>query len=59
MRGVCFQGPFAGRAFKNSTMIGIGLTPEGIHQNEVMYEFMMENSWRTQPRDVDEWFVYY
>ncbi|CAL1530342.1 unnamed protein product [Lymnaea stagnalis] len=49
------KGPFLGRQFPNSTMVGIGLTPEGIHQNEVMYEFMMENSWRTQPRDINDW----
>ncbi|XP_059151841.1 alpha-N-acetylglucosaminidase-like isoform X1 [Physella acuta] len=53
------MGPFAGRQFPNSTMIGIGLTPEGIHQNEVMYEFMMENSWRTEPRDIDQWVTQY
>uniref|UniRef100_A0A0B7BFH7 Alpha-N-acetylglucosaminidase n=1 Tax=Arion vulgaris TaxID=1028688 RepID=A0A0B7BFH7_9EUPU len=49
------KGPFAARAFPNSTMIGIGLTPEGINQNEVIYEFMMENSWRNETRDVDAW----
>ncbi|CAG5128887.1 unnamed protein product [Candidula unifasciata] len=49
------NGPFTARAFPNSTMIGIGLTPEGINQNEVMYEFMMENSWRTAPRDLQQW----
>ncbi|XP_012945530.1 alpha-N-acetylglucosaminidase [Aplysia californica] len=52
-------GPFNGRKFPNSSMIGIGLTPEGINQNEVMYEFMMENAWRTEPRDVDQWVVSY
>jgi len=48
-------GPFDGRSYKNSTMIGIGLTPEGINQNEIVYEFMMENAWRTEPRNVDDW----
>lgn len=38
-------------------MIGIGLTPEGINQNEFIYEFMMENSWRTAPRDIEQWSV--
>ncbi|XP_012943397.1 alpha-N-acetylglucosaminidase-like [Aplysia californica] len=50
-------GPFHGRRFPNSSMVGIGLTPEGINQNEVMYEFMLENAWRTEPRDVDQWSV--
>uniref|UniRef100_A0A2C9K9Q2 Alpha-N-acetylglucosaminidase n=1 Tax=Biomphalaria glabrata TaxID=6526 RepID=A0A2C9K9Q2_BIOGL len=53
------KGPFIGRQFANSTMVGIGITPEGIHQNEVMYEFMLENSWRSQPRDVNDWIVKY
>uniref|UniRef100_X1Z3X3 Alpha-N-acetylglucosaminidase n=1 Tax=Capitella teleta TaxID=283909 RepID=X1Z3X3_CAPTE len=53
------QGPFEGRSFVNSTMVGIGLTPEGINQNEVMYEFMMENSFRSQPVELTEWFDKY
>ncbi|XP_055885220.1 alpha-N-acetylglucosaminidase-like isoform X4 [Biomphalaria glabrata] len=53
------KGPFIGRQFANSTIVGIGITPEGIHQNEVMYEFMLENSWRSQPRDVNDWIVKY
>ena len=39
----------------NSTMVGIGLTPEGINQNNVMYEFMMENAWRREPTDLTQW----
>ena len=31
---------------------------EGINQNNVMYEFMLENSWRQQPRNVTEWFEF-
>lgn len=49
------QGPFQGRSFPNSTMVGIGITPEGINQNNVMYEFMLENSWRKQPADLTDW----
>jgi len=36
-------------------MIGIGLTPEGIHNNEVMFDFMNENSWRDEPRNIIQW----
>lgn len=39
-------GPDAGRAYPNSSMVGIGLTMEGINQNELLYEFMLEKSWR-------------
>lgn len=55
MFDVVFQGPFHGRSFPNSTMIGIGITMEGINQNEVVYEFMNENAWRTSPRNITDW----
>jgi len=48
-------GPLQARTLINTTIIGIGITMEGIHQNEMMYEFMMENAWRTSPRDIMEW----
>ena len=35
--------------------IGIGLTPEGIEQNPVMYELMTDNAWRKEPIDVTSW----
>ncbi|MCC9168428.1 alpha-N-acetylglucosaminidase [Pontibacter harenae] len=39
----------------NGKMVGIGLTPEAIEQNPVMYELMMENAWRDTPIDLDSW----
>ena len=27
-------------------MVGIGITMEGINQNELVYEFLLEKSWR-------------
>ncbi|GAV06611.1 hypothetical protein RvY_16572-2 [Ramazzottius varieornatus] len=47
--------PMEARNASGSTMIGVGLTMEGINQNEVMYELMNEMSWRTQPVAIDEW----
>lgn len=38
---------------------GIGLTPEGIEQNPVMYELMMTNAWRDQPINLDNWLEEY
>ncbi len=38
---------------------GIGLTMEGIEQNPVIYELMMENSWRSQPISLQEWIPKY
>jgi len=44
-----FQNPQSGQ------MLGIGLTPEGIEQNPVMYELMMENVWRKESINLDTW----
>ena len=59
---ICFwyfhQGPSKGRNFPNSTMVGIGLTMEGIFQNEVIYEFMNENSYSPNPRNLTKWLVW-
>ena len=49
------QGPFTGRSYPNSTMIGIGITPEGINQNDVVYEFMLEHAWRKAPENLSSW----
>lgn len=38
---------------------GIGLTMESIEQNPVMYELMLENVWRDQPIDLDQWLKEY
>jgi alpha-N-acetylglucosaminidase len=40
-------------------MIGIGLTMEGIEQNPVIYELMMQHTWQTQPVQLDEWLSKY
>ncbi|XP_046556679.1 alpha-N-acetylglucosaminidase-like [Haliotis rubra] len=53
------EGPFNGRNFPNSTMVGTGLTPEGINQNEVMYEFMNEQAWRPGSVNTTEWIDLY
>ncbi len=40
-----------------SNLVGIGLTPEAIDTNPIIYDFMMEFSWgdASKPRDVDAW----
>jgi alpha-N-acetylglucosaminidase len=40
-------------------MAGIGLTPEAIEQNPVIYELMLDNIWTDQPVDVDKWLPQY
>ncbi len=51
------RGPHEARAFVNSSMIGIGLTMEGINQNELMYEFFLEKAWRSEMTDeeISDW----
>ncbi|WP_342645447.1 alpha-N-acetylglucosaminidase [Mucilaginibacter sp. CSA2-8R] len=34
---------------------GIGLTPEAIEQNPVMYELLLDNVWRSTPIDLPTW----
>ncbi|KAF2894776.1 hypothetical protein ILUMI_11396 [Ignelater luminosus] len=49
----------AARNKPNSTLIGTGLTPEGINQNYVVYDLMNEMGWRKEPSDLNEWFTNY
>ncbi|CAN8004413.1 unnamed protein product, partial [Ixodes hexagonus] len=51
-------GPQNARNANHSTMIGTGLTPEGIFQNDMMFEFMNENAWRFSV-DIDQWVLNY
>ncbi|XP_063910098.1 alpha-N-acetylglucosaminidase-like isoform X1 [Zophobas morio] len=48
--------PIKARNMENSTMIGTGLTPEGINQNYVIYELMTESAWRETPANLTTWF---
>ncbi|CAL4129549.1 unnamed protein product, partial [Meganyctiphanes norvegica] len=45
----------AARAYPNVSMVGTGLTPEGINQNYVMYDLMNEQAWRTGPLNITTW----
>nr|CAD7426836.1 unnamed protein product [Timema monikensis] len=49
------QKVFVARALTNGTMVGTGLTPEGINQNYVIYDLMTEMSWRTEPTNLTQW----
>ncbi|XP_047998662.1 alpha-N-acetylglucosaminidase [Leguminivora glycinivorella] len=50
---------YTARSKTNSTMIGVGLTPEGINQNYVVYELMLESAWRREPVDLNTWIAAY
>lgn len=40
-------------------MTGIGLTPEAIEQNPVLYELMLEHAWHKDAIDLDQWLKAY
>jgi alpha-N-acetylglucosaminidase len=40
-------------------MAGMGLTMEAIDQNPVVYSLMLDNVWRNQPIELDEWLKQY
>lgn len=48
-------GPVHAQTHKGSTMIGTGLTPEGIEQNDIVYELMNEMGWRSEAVDIPSW----
>lgn len=49
------SGPFKAMRFPNSTLVGLGMTPEGIEQNPVMFELMSELAWRKEPVNLSKW----
>ncbi|KAK2815434.1 hypothetical protein Q5P01_025901 [Channa striata] len=53
------SGPFEALNFPNSTMVGVGMTPEGIEQNPVIYELMSELAWRKEPVNLSKWVSLY
>lgn len=40
-------------------MLGIGLTPEGIEQNDVVYDYMTEVTWYEREPDMAQWISEY
>lgn len=40
-------------------MVGVGITPEGINQNYVMYEFALDRAWYQNSTDVPDWITTY
>lgn len=53
------EGPFKALHFPNSTLVGLGMTPEGIEQNPVTYELMSELAWRKEPVNLAKWVSLY
>ncbi len=40
---------------KKGNLIGYGLCPEGIENNEMLYELLTDMAWRTTPAELDAW----
>lgn len=51
-----FQTVIGGRNYPNTTMVGTGLTMEGINQNYVAYDIMLEMGWRGEAPDLNQWY---
>lgn len=51
--------PAAALAYPNSTMVGTGLTPEGINQNYFIYELMIERGFYASSTNLTQWVVDY
>lgn len=52
-------GPFEALRFPNSTLVGLGMAPEGIEQNPVVYELISELAWRKEPVNLLKWVSLY
>lgn len=58
IRIVNIEVPRAAR-MENSTMLSVGITPEGIHQNYVVYEFALEKAWQHKEINHKKWVKYF
>ena len=44
---------------KHGNMVGFGISPEGIDQNEVVYELLTDMEWIDKPVNLDKWIASY
>lgn len=51
--------PRAANELTNSTMVGVGITPEGIFQNYVVYQFTLEKAWNYNKINHKKWIKLY
>lgn len=59
MRHVAYDPAMALHDPDAEKMVGIGLTPEAIEQNPVLYQLMTDNVWRSDPIHLDRWLQAY
>ncbi|TSL82561.1 Alpha-N-acetylglucosaminidase [Bagarius yarrelli] len=53
------SGPFEAKNFPASTLVGLGIAPEGIEQNPVIYELMAELAWHKKAVNLTKWVSLY
>ncbi|KAA8540869.1 hypothetical protein F0562_024993 [Nyssa sinensis] len=53
------SGPVEARTSENSTMVGVGMSMEGIEQNPVVYDLMSEMAFQHDKIDVETWIDLY
>ncbi|KAF2311400.1 hypothetical protein GH714_022302 [Hevea brasiliensis] len=53
------SGPVEARTSENSTMVGVGMSMEGIEQNPVVYDLMSEMAFQHKKVDVKAWIDLY
>ncbi|OQR82039.1 alpha-N-acetylglucosaminidase (NAGLU) [Thraustotheca clavata] len=51
--------PASSLAASDGHMVGVGLTMEGIYQNYVVYELVLDTPWTSQPIDLNPWIAQY
>ena len=51
--------PRAANELENSTMVGVGITPEGLFQNYVVYQFALEKAWNYKEINHKKWIKFY
>lgn len=44
---------------KDSSMIGVGITPEGINQNYMIYDFALDRAWSQNTVNITKWIKQY
>ncbi|XP_050700043.1 alpha-N-acetylglucosaminidase-like isoform X2 [Eriocheir sinensis] len=57
--GILMKNLQEAQQYPNSSMVGTGMTPEGIGSNYVIFDLMSEMSWRSNIENVAEWAVQY
>lgn len=49
------NGPFEALNAENSSIVGVGLTMEGINQNYIVYELMLDTPLYDAPQNLNQW----